>query len=416
MRTLTLGASLAVLLMACSDDGGGAGGGNDGGGGGGETCCATTDGDGCAEGTNGTANFSEQLIDDRFVHGQAVEIVDIDKDGANDVLVAYSLTDSVSLYLNRCDSWQLVEIAPAGTLVATGVASGDFDNDGDLDVAAAEVFGRTGGDGSVRWYENSGTVTDPWTEHNISGDTLSGPRTIQVADLSGDGQPDLVVGTANFGPGIQWFRNTGGDFVGPLEVDSLPANVNNLVVHDVDADGALDVIFAAVDSAEIAWYESNRDGATPSDDIVFTKHLIDLNVDAPYGVAIGNLDDDPQLELAANNARGIEIYDPPVDPTGIWEPIVVTSDFAGDSNVFLTVADFNGDASDDIAVVSGDSAKARAYLKTGAGFTERVIADNLIGLNGVVSGDVDGDGDIDLVTSTFANGETDRISWWENLP
>jgi len=380
----------------------GLGGCSDGGGGGGASTCNM--------GAQGGANFTEHLIDRKFVHGQHMELVDIDQSGTMDILVAFSLTDSVHLYLNLCDSWKLVKIAPAGTLVATGVASGDFDGDGDLDVAAAEVFGRTDGEGSMRWYENSGTATDPWTEHVIST-TIEGPHTVKVADMSGDGLPDLVVGTGNYGDGVQWFHNTGGAFEGPLEIDGQPENIENLVVHDVDADGVLDVVTASVDDGEIAWYESDR-GDQPSGTIAFTKHIIDT-VASPYGVAMGNLDDDAELELVASGARGIEVYDPPALPTEAWTSSSVTSQFAGEE-VFLVVADLDGDQNDDVALVSSGSAVARAYLRTGSSYTERVIADNYAGFNGLVSGDLDGDGDIDLLTSTYANGDTDRISWWQN--
>lgn len=427
-RSLKMVSLCLVALFSCGDSNGGGdtidGGSSDGG-----SCCDAGDGalgvdagddidagnTACVDGAKGLANFSEHLIDDTFVHGQYMKIVDVDLDGANDVLVAYSLTDSVHLYLNRCTSWQLVRITPPDTLVVTGVAAGDFDDDGDIDIAAAAVFDRDGGGGSVRWYENSGDVTGTWTEHNISGATLDAPLTIEAADLSGDGEPDLLVGTASSGPGVQWFRNTGGAFVGPLAVDDQISDVHAVIAHDIDGDGALDVVSASVESGEISWYESDRVGGTPSDTIAFTKHIID-SVNNPFGIALGNFDEDPALELAASNTRGIEVYDSPADPTQAWAPTSITTSYGSEASVHVIAADLDGNGDDDIAIAAGPTDTAQAYLRAGTVYTERQITDNYTGLNILVSGDIDGDGDIDLLTSTYNNADTDRISWWENTP
>ena len=56
----------------------------------------------------------------------------------------------------------------------------------------------------------------------ITGLTFWGPRYIAAGDLTGDGDPDLIVGALRTqdqngterGHGVHWFRNTGGAFVG----------------------------------------------------------------------------------------------------------------------------------------------------------------------------------------------------------
>ena len=86
--------SLLLLLFACGDDGGGGGGG--GGGSGTDTCCQDSDTAACVAGVGGAGNFTEELIDNRFVHGQNMEIVDINKDGAIDEAEMKALAERFS--------------------------------------------------------------------------------------------------------------------------------------------------------------------------------------------------------------------------------------------------------------------------------------------------------------------------------
>ena len=121
----------------------------------------------------GTDGFTEQVIDDQFVHGQNVEPVDIDNDGDIDIIAASSLTDAVRLYLNdgTGQNWTTVEISGVGAIVAMDVCTCDIDNDGDLDIAAVGLFDRSAGfssPGEVVWYENPGVPTGVWTTHQVT--------------------------------------------------------------------------------------------------------------------------------------------------------------------------------------------------------------------------------------------------------
>jgi hypothetical protein len=93
----------------------------------------------------------------------------------------------VRVFLNQGDGsmtnyWQSPDLGQA----AFNLALADFDQDGFDD-----IFVGTFGDGALRIYRNNpGAGFDPWWNGSIPGDGYTGT----VADLNGDGYPDLIVG------------------------------------------------------------------------------------------------------------------------------------------------------------------------------------------------------------------------------
>ena len=79
----------------------------------------------------------------------------------------------------------------------------DIDYDGDLDIIAA----AEGSGGKIKWYVNDGSPDDGWTTNNIAS-SVAKPGSVFVADLDNDGNFDVVSAAYN-GDEIAWYDNSG---------------------------------------------------------------------------------------------------------------------------------------------------------------------------------------------------------------
>lgn len=272
----------------------------------------------------------------------AVRLADVDGDGHLDVVTANEVDDSVSVLLNQGDgSFAVVEPATATGLGPASVIVVDLDGDGVLDIAtidnldetlsivfgvgdgtflnrqtivalgepmdlsAADVNGdglldlvvvnSTGGideSGSVRIYEGlGGGVFEPLSE--IESDTLFFPVGIQVADLNGDGNADLVV-VNDEGDSVTVFLGRGDftfDEAQDYSVGSFPSAV---VVADFDQDGTLDVATTNFFDDSITVLPGAGDGSL--------GEAVQVEVGSgPLGLVAVDVDGDGRMDLVAAN-------------------------------------------------------------------------------------------------------------------
>jgi len=158
-----------------------------------------------------------------FIGGRSREVMfmtlaDLDGDGLEDVLVAAKKASV--LYLRRMDargkSWKSHEIPfPPNTGTAKGVAAGDIDGDGRLDVVTSCEHADRGKSG-VTWLATSGSADMQIgrvrceAAHNISGEVGIKFDRLELLDMDGDGDLDVLTCEERAhgkGLGVFWYEN-----------------------------------------------------------------------------------------------------------------------------------------------------------------------------------------------------------------
>jgi len=279
------------------------------------------------------------------------------------------------------------------------VVLGDFNRDGTLDIATADIDGYFvsvllgNGDGTFQ-----SAVAYP------AGP--SWPTAIGVGDFNNDGKLDLVV--ANSGPHefmISVLTGNGdGTFQAPV---SYPAGLSPLAlaVADLDQDGWLDV--AVVNNA-------SRGSLEPVDVMLNRAHGTFESAPYPAGdrlnsVAVGDLNGDgiPDLVVGSYTSSASVLMGQGGGTFG--KPTQVR---IGYLNAFVTLADFNNDGKLDLAASLGTGKVAIALGNGDGTFQSSLMHAVAPALQGVGVGDFNQDGlpDIAVVAKNTTYGAYGTVS------
>jgi hypothetical protein len=200
--------------------------------------------------------FEEKVLASNLRAPVHVEAVDIDGDGDLDILVAsmsvvFPNNDRIgTVFILENDGHQnfTTHTILENTSRVTDIRAADLNGDGKLDLALAQ-FGYD--EGEVSWLERTG----PWEFKRHVILELSGAINVCVADFDGDGKPDIMALLSQQWEEIYFFKNDGrGNFVtkriwGSTNEDYGSSGIS---VADLNGDGRPDIVY------------SNGDGFGPS--------------------------------------------------------------------------------------------------------------------------------------------------------
>ena len=329
-------------------------------------------------------------------------IADMDGDGDLDAVVVDRAGDKITWRENvdgAGETWATREIARTSVM---HIAVGDLDGDGDLDVASV-----TGILGDITVWSHPDELGTPWPESSVLKD-FKHPTNVLIADLDDDGHSDIVV-TAESTDKVAWFDNELGDGASftARQISNTVAGAAAPHAADIDSDGDLDLVVVARENDALIWLE-NVDGAGTA----WEKYAVTVDMPFAFDAAVGDVDGDGDIDVIGSSwVRDNVTWWENEAPREFWEEHPIDLDIlaAGAPEV----GDFDGDGTLDLGAVESHNDDIRWYanrLGDGTEWTWNSVVQRS-GATHSIPADMDGDGDLDLVTLTGFG-----IEWWRNSP
>jgi hypothetical protein len=351
-------------------------------------------------------------------------LVDLDRDGDLDFVLGGRPFKPSQLYWFEFQAPNRWVQHAVGTnyLSDVGLAPLDVDRDGWPDLLCSGV-----------WYRNPGQPRQQPFERILFDEKAAGAHDILIADMDRDGKPDVVMmGDERTQLNALCWYSLPGDVRQPWKRHLIGPPVHGAItpggVADLDGDGDPDVVRADT------WFE-NADGKGER----WVAHQnIPMGRKGPFGVcvrtAVADMDGDGKSEIVIADA---DITDSKVavlknadGKGGRWEKLAMPQSFTCGSMHALAVADLNGDGKPDIIsneqeeLLPAGRENPRWIVWENVGglkFREHVLLDMKLGGHELQVGDVDRDGDIDICSKPWGprawngNGGRMHVDFLENL-
>src|SRR5437870_4667759 len=232
----------------------------------------------------------------------------------------------------------------------------------------------------------------------VSFPTGALPITVGIADVNGDGRPDLL--TVNTGANtVSVLLGNGAGSFGPRTDFATGAVPHGLAIADLDGDGNPDLVVANTGANTVSVLLGTGTGT-------FTAATDFPTGVAPFFVAVADLNGDGIPDLVVVNVGGDTVSVLLGVGDGTFGPKMDFATGAGARSV--AIGDLNGDGLPDLVVSNVSASTVSVLLGTGTGsFGPKTDFPTGAGARDVAIADVNGDGRLDVVV---ANADAGTVS------
>lgn len=402
--------------------------------------------------------FTQQTIfnNNSFYSIQPPTMADIDGDGDLDAISGNFSLGWLALFTNNGSGGFSGTTNIGNVTNPNAVTTADLNNDGDLEIISTSFIGdnlswlstdlipptliSNNPDNAANNVPLTQSISTGFnsiiTSSQINSDNLvlTGSQSgIFSGTFSGFNSPNITFNPSrNFKPGEKITATVTADlvdnptsfsFLATVPVEGVPASeisskrivsdnsgqTTSVVLADMDNDGDLDMVVASFADDKIAWHE-NDGQSNPT----FTEHIITTTADGVWNVDVADVNGDGLMDIlsvSVGNNYSLWFESDGASTPGFSPRLLGT--FSTNPRCIVG-GDIDSDGDIDILVASFDNDLIRWYSNNGnvnPGFGTSNIDNTLDGVRNFTLGDMDNDGDLDVIVATF-NDNT--ISWLEN--
>jgi hypothetical protein len=352
---------------------------------------------------------------------------DVNGDGKLDLVVVEADTQTVGVLLGNGDGTFQAETQIYISSQPISVTIADVNKDGKLDLVVGVVSAGAVNSGpfAVLLGTGGGSFAGPIFASNGNGLSDQNGYSVSVADVNGDGIPDvLCAGTDASGGTAQIYIGKGdGTFTAGQALNTT--DIATGVFADITGDGCPDAIIATIDSLVYVFpgdCHGKFDDTTNLQlygmgDPVYGLAVADINGDGKPDLVTGGFPFDPGIGAGAlaGNLLGVRLN----DGTGHLGALTV---YAGDPGMFsLVVADLKGNGFPEVVTANQDFNSVSVYQNDGSGGFGAPSGGYIGYLNGSTVGtanpmfsqflvtDIEGNGSDDILQIQYPSGGSQAI-------
>ena len=368
---------------------------------------------------------------------RGLALADLNNDGADEIILSHN--DQINVIDGQGNV--LWTQALAGGMAQYPATIGDLNNDGTLEIVALTAYGNARG--GINVFDAEGNILLSQVTNN--NPLICAPV---LADINNDGELEIIFNgrgkaSASISAGIHVWNLQGEELPGfPFEMPSTPSFTPTLA--DLDGDGFLE-LFTATTSALYCVSHTGEELYTIDSQEAYkysyqSPLVVDLDGNGEWSLVGACHGDNPNHYIRdAHSGEYREGWPKPVSSWTYSAPTVVKNNdnfaifmgMSGEGNVFyqydadgnvapgfplnltsgiegfITVADIDGDGENEIItdfnLMEGDLGYIRAWEMDGTEVTEGfpLRPQGLSYMNGANFGDIDGDGQLEIVTLTY---------------